>query len=56
MVNHEFNACSLDLYRHGHDWNSWHSDNLPAYGSNPPVAIVTLGIYTFKYVLSVYSI
>lgn len=43
MVNHEFNACSLDLYRHGHDWNSWHSENLPAYGSNPPVAIVTLG-------------
>ncbi|CAL8100667.1 unnamed protein product [Orchesella dallaii] len=43
MVNHEFNACSLDLYRHGHDWNSWHSDNLPAYGSNPPVAIVSLG-------------
>ncbi|ODM95808.1 Pre-mRNA-processing factor 39 [Orchesella cincta] len=43
MVNHEFNACSLDLYRHGHDWNTWHSDNLPAYGSNPPVAIVSLG-------------
>lgn len=43
MTHYEFNSCSLNLYRSGHDSNAWHSDLHKALGSNPPVASVSLG-------------
>lgn len=43
MTKHEFNACFLNLYRHGHDMCGWHSDTHPQLGRNPPVASVSLG-------------
>lgn len=43
LVNYEFNSCSLNLYRTGHDSNAWHADIHPALGSNPPIASVSLG-------------
>jgi len=54
LVNYEFNSCSLNLYRTGHDSNAWHSDIHPALGSNPPIASVSLGdsfIYYVHYFL-----
>jgi hypothetical protein len=43
LVQYEFNSCSLNLYRTGHDSNAWHADIHPALGSNPPIASVSLG-------------
>jgi len=43
LTGHEFNSCSLNLYRSGHDSNGWHSDTHCALGSNPPVASLSLG-------------
>ncbi|RMH48804.1 MAG: alpha-ketoglutarate-dependent dioxygenase AlkB [Gammaproteobacteria bacterium] len=38
-----FNACLLNLYRHGEDRMGMHSDNEPELGSAPHIAIVSLG-------------
>jgi alkylated DNA repair dioxygenase AlkB len=38
-----FNSVLLNLYRHGNDSVSWHSDDEPELGYNPVIASVSLG-------------
>ena len=39
----EFNSCLLNLYHHGEEGMSWHSDNEKELGPNPAIASVSLG-------------
>jgi alkylated DNA repair dioxygenase AlkB len=39
----EFNSVLLNLYRHGKDSMSWHSDDEPELGKNPIIASVSFG-------------
>jgi alkylated DNA repair dioxygenase AlkB len=45
ITQHEFNSCFMNLYRTGHDSHPWHADVHPAYGANPPVATISLGMF-----------
>jgi len=38
-----FNSVLLNLYRHGQDSVSWHSDDEPELGENPIIASISLG-------------
>jgi alkylated DNA repair dioxygenase AlkB len=38
-----FNSVLIDLYRHGKDSVSWHSDDEPELGNNPTIASVSFG-------------
>lgn len=38
-----FNSVLLNLYRHGQDSVSWHSDDEPELGQNPIIASISLG-------------
>jgi len=38
-----FNSVLLNLYRHGRDSMSWHSDDEPELGKNPVIASISLG-------------
>jgi len=39
----EFNSCLINLYRHGKDYVSWHSDNEPELGPDPFIATLSFG-------------
>ncbi len=39
----QFNSVLLNLYRHGKDSVSWHSDDEPELGQNPVIASVSFG-------------
>lgn len=39
----QFNSVLLNLYRHGNDSNSWHSDAEPELGENPVIGSVSFG-------------
>ena len=43
VVNIKFNSVLLNLYRHGQDHMSWHSDDEPELGENPVIASVSFG-------------
>ncbi len=38
-----FNSVLLNLYRNGHDYMGWHSDNERSLGPNPVIASISLG-------------
>jgi alkylated DNA repair dioxygenase AlkB len=38
-----FNSVLVNLYRHGKDYVSWHSDDEPELGNNPTIASVSFG-------------
>lgn len=38
-----FNSVLLNLYRHGKDYVSWHSDDEPELGNNPTIVSVSFG-------------
>lgn len=38
-----FNSVLLNLYRHGRDYVSWHSDDEPELGNNPTIVSVSFG-------------
>ncbi|MDA0767429.1 MAG: alpha-ketoglutarate-dependent dioxygenase AlkB [Verrucomicrobia bacterium] len=38
-----FNACLLNLYRHGNEGMSWHSDDEPSLQPNAPIASLSFG-------------
>lgn len=40
---YEFNSALLNLYKSGHDYMGWHSDNEPELGSHPCLASVSFG-------------
>jgi alkylated DNA repair dioxygenase AlkB len=42
-ANVTFNSVLLNLYRHGQDSVSWHSDDEPELGENPIIASVSFG-------------
>jgi len=39
----EFNSVLLNLYRHGNDGISWHTDEEPELGENPVIGSVSFG-------------
>ena len=39
----QFNSVLLNLYRHGNDGISWHTDEEPELGENPIIGSVSLG-------------
>lgn len=43
VVELHFNSVLLNLYRHGQDHMSWHSDDEPELGKNPVIASVSFG-------------
>ena len=43
LAQTRFNSVLLNLYRHGKDGMSWHSDDEPELGNNPVIASVSLG-------------
>lgn len=43
VVKLEFNSVLVNLYRHGQDYVSWHSDDEPELGTNPVIASVSFG-------------
>lgn len=38
-----FNSCLLNLYHHGEEGMSWHSDDEACFGENPTIASISLG-------------
>ncbi len=42
-VEETFNSCLLNLYHHGNEGMSWHSDNEKELGERPSIASVSLG-------------
>ena len=43
QLEHQFNSVLANLYRDGHDYMGWHSDNEPELGSEPIIASISLG-------------
>ena len=39
----DFNSCLLNLYHHGEEGMSWHSDDEACFGNNPTIASISLG-------------
>jgi len=39
----QFNACLLNLYQHGNEGMSWHSDDEPSLHPNAPIASLSFG-------------
>ncbi len=43
VIEVDFNACLLNLYRDGKDSNGWHADDEKELGQNPIIASISLG-------------
>ena len=43
LTGERFNGVLLNLYRHGNDGMSWHSDDEPELGESPVIASISLG-------------
>lgn len=53
-TGNQYNSCFLNLYRNGYDHVGWMSENHPALRDEPSIAVVSLGQFSMKSVLSVF--